>query len=56
MSTAHQRRALEMLETGEGADCVIEVVQGEQEQGQSDGQQNKVYFQISDFQILRYKH
>jgi hypothetical protein len=36
-------RAMEMLQSGEGADCVIEVVQQEQQQNE-DGQEKKVYF------------
>jgi hypothetical protein len=39
-------RALQMLESGEAADCIIEVVQ--QEQQPQDDDQSKVYFQISN--------
>jgi hypothetical protein len=36
-------RALQMLESGEAADCIIEVVRHEQKQ---DDDQSKVYFKI----------
>jgi hypothetical protein len=37
-------RALQMLESGEAADCIIEVVQHELQQ--QDDDQSKVYFKI----------
>jgi hypothetical protein len=37
-------RALEMLQTGEGADCVIEVVHQHQQDGQASKQQKKKVF------------
>jgi hypothetical protein len=67
MSTADQfnrARALEMFESGEGADCVIEVAQQVQEGQQQvqnnddndDAGQDKVYFQISKMNSMRQKN